>query len=129
MNRITNCLFQLLWGATILVSCGCLSRVAETNGYSSGSYKTVLTNDMNDLSKATVQALEDLNIPVQTQFNGEFIGVINALTAGDVDVTIELNRLTEGSTQITIRVGRFGDRQRTMKIFRRIRDLLETATR
>ncbi len=97
---------------------------ASAYGYVRGAYTSAEDATINETWNATVNALKELKIPIQSKNKDGLIAVVNAVTADDKNVKITLSRVSSDTTSIKIRIGVFGDKMRTRQLLDTIREHL-----
>jgi len=75
---------------------------------------------------ATLKALEQLQLTVESKNLDAAGGVLNVKRADGTDVKIHLKRLTDFSTRIRVWVGRMGNKTKSVLIHDAIRNALST---
>jgi hypothetical protein len=74
--------------------------------------------------EATIKAVEELKLTVESQKHDGLSGVIKGKTADDKSFEINLKRLDENSTEVGVRIGTFGDRAKSEAIQEKINSKL-----
>ena len=93
---------------------------AGTYYYVKGDLKRNYEAPMDKTWEATVKAVEELKLTVESQKHDGLSGVITGKTADEKGFEINLKRLGENSTEVGIRIGRFGDRVKSEAIHDKI---------
>ena len=73
---------------------------------------------------ATIKALEELKINVESQNHDALTGVIKGKMADEKSFEINLKRVGDNLTEVGVRIGTFGDRGRSETIHNKIHSLL-----
>ena len=92
--------------------------------YVKGDLKRTYDAPLDKTLDATVQALNELQMNVDSKQHDAFSGVIKGTLADGKSYTVNLKRLAENSTEVGIRIGTFGDRERSEAIHSKILSLL-----
>ena len=92
--------------------------------YVKGDLKRNYEAPLDKTMAATVQALEDLQMGVDSKQSDAFAGVIKGKMGDGKGYTINLKRLGENSTEVGVRIGTFGDRAKSEAIHDKILSLL-----
>jgi hypothetical protein len=93
---------------------------AGTYYYVKGDLKRNYEAPMDKTWEATVKAVEELKLTVESQKHDGLSGVITGKTADEKGFEINLKRLGENSTEVGIRIGTFGDRAKSEAIHDKI---------
>jgi hypothetical protein len=118
MIKRQELLLVLLLAVCPLVLTGCLAAAAVggaaaagagTVAYIKGELKATEEASMDKTWKATVGAVDELNFLVINKIKDAVSAELEAKTADNKTVKIELKRVTENLTDISIRIGTFGD--------------------
>lgn len=109
----TGCAAALLVGAVGGAAVG-------TAAYVNGEHSQVYSTSLDRTWTATLAALEDMNIRVESSTKDGVGGTIDAERADGKDVTIEEEAQEGGHTEVRIRIGTFGDRAASEAIQERI---------
>ena len=89
---------------------------AGTYYYVKGDLKRTYEAPMDKTWEATIKAVEELKLTVESQKHDGLSGVIKGKTADDKSFEINLKRLAENSTELGVRIGTFGDRAKSEAI-------------
>jgi hypothetical protein len=89
---------------------------AGTYAYIKGDLKRNYEAPMDKAWAATVSAVEEMKLTIESKQHDAFSGIIKGKMADGKSFAINLKRLSESSTEIGIRIGTFGDRQRSQAI-------------
>jgi len=93
---------------------------AGTYAYVKGDLKRNYEAPIDKAWEATVKAVEELKITIESQQHDAFSGIIKGKMADGKSLEINLKRLGETSTEIGIRIGTFGDSQKSEAIHDKI---------
>lgn len=118
-----GCLLIALGGCSrqLLLFTGAVAAAgAGTYAYVKGDLKRNYEAPMARAWTATVKAVEELKLPVESQQHDAFSGSLKGKMADGKSFAINLKRLAESSTEIGIRIGAFGDRDRSEAIHNKI---------
>jgi hypothetical protein len=112
---LSGCSRQLLilGGAAAAVGAG-------TYAYIKGDLKRNYEAPIDKAWEATLKAVEELKLKVESKQNDAFSGVIKGKMADGKSFAINLKKLTETSTEIGVRIDAFGDRQKSETIHDKI---------
>ncbi len=88
--------------------------------YVKGDLKRNYNAPLDKTLDATVQALEELKMNVESKQQDAFNGVIKGTLADGKGFTVNLKRLAENSTEVGVRIGTFGDRTKSEAIHDKI---------
>lgn len=111
-------LIVLLLAVSPFILTGCLAAAAVggaaaagagTVAYIKGELKATEEATLDKTWEATVAAIDELEFIVINKIKDEVSAQLEAKTADNKTVKIELKRVTENLTDISIRVGTFGD--------------------
>jgi hypothetical protein len=103
----------VLGGAAAAVGVG-------TYAYIKGDLKRNYEAPIDKAWEATVKAVEELKMTIESKQHDAFSGIIKGKMADGKGFAINLKRLGETSTEIGIRIGTFGDRQKSEAIHDKI---------
>ena len=92
--------------------------------YVKGDLKRTYEAPMDKTWEATIKAVEELKLTVESQKHDGLSGVIKGKTADDKSFEINLKRLAENSTEVGVRIGTFGDRTKSEAIHDKIQSHL-----
>jgi hypothetical protein len=92
--------------------------------YVKGDLKRNYEAPMEKTWQATVKAVEELKLSVESKQNDAFGGVIKGKMADGKGFTINVKRLGENTTEVGVRIGTFGDREKSEAIHDKILSLL-----
>jgi hypothetical protein len=70
--------------------------------------------------QATLQAVEELNLSIESKEHDAFYGKIKGTMADGTDFKIELKRESENLTNVGVRIGAFGDKTKSEAIHDKI---------
>lgn len=93
---------------------------AGTYAYIKGDLKRNYEAPIDKAWEATLKAVEELKLKVESKQNDAFSGVIKGNMADGKSFAINLKKLTETSTEIGVRIDAFGDRQKSETIHDKI---------
>jgi hypothetical protein len=93
---------------------------AGTYAYVKGDLKGYYEAPMAKAWAATIKAVEEMKLKIESKQHDAFSGVIKGKMADDTSFTIRLKRLAETSTEIGVRIGTFGDKQKSKAIHDKI---------
>ena len=92
---------------------------------STGGYHTVnLGEDLDDVFKATVKGLADLDIKVNDKRSDKLTGLVSGSLADGKKYKVQLEQLT-GAVCVKLYIGDFGSNQRVQQIFHAIGERLK----
>ena len=128
MLRERVCLALLLVGIAISAG-GCMvvavgAGAVGTVAYLKGDLEAVEAANLNTVHKATLKALDELELRVTRQSKDVLSAEIIARDAADQKVTIKLKATTENTTKLSIRIGFFGSETKSRFIYQKIHDNL-----
>ena len=127
MKRKIAALTLLLLGL-LVVGAGCLAVAAGagagTYAFVKGDLETVEKENVAQVYNAALQALEDLQIPVQNQQQDDLVALIEGRTAEDKKVTIKIEATENNLSKLSIRIGTFGDSDKSKIIYDKIKEYL-----
>ncbi len=92
--------------------------------YIKGDLKRNYNAPLDKTMDATVRALQELQMGVDSKQHDAFGGVIKGKLADGKGYTVNLKRLAENSTEVGVRIGTFGDRTKSEAIHDKILSLL-----
>lgn len=128
-------LLVALLGIIPLINNGCVAAAvggaagvaagAGTVAYIKGELKATEAYDVPTVWKATVRAVDELQLVVTDKYSDETAGKLEAITADNKKVRISLKRVGDNITEITIRVGTFGDEKISRFILSKIQKNLK----
>ncbi len=116
--------------AAVLASMGCAGLlVGATAGagsaiYAKGNLETRLQADINRSWEATVTAVRGIGFEIEKRNMDQTSAKLEARTADEKTVTIDLESKGNEETKIWIRVGVFGDEDRSRRILDKIKSRL-----
>ena len=117
----------LLLGPMVLLG-GCVIAAvgagAGTVAYVRGDLEAAEPKELGDVYKATVKAVEELELNVIEKNKDAMTATFIMRDAEDKKIRIKLNSTAEGTTKISIRVGWFGDETKSRFIYEKIQDKL-----
>ena len=93
---------------------------AGTYAYIKGDLKRTYESPMARAWNATVKAVEEMKLTIESKQHDAFSGIIKGKMADGKRLEINLKRLSESTTEIGIRIGTFGDRQKSETIHEKI---------
>ena len=93
---------------------------AGTYAYIKGDLKRNYEAPIDKAREATVKAVEELKLTIESKQHDAFSGIIKGKMADGKSFAINLKRLGETSTEIGIRIDTFGDRQKSEAIHDKI---------
>ena len=104
---------------------GCSSTVGD--GQSVGTYSyvqrelnTTYARSIGEVFEAAKQAMEDLQIKVNSASQDALGGRIDATDASGDEITITLEATGGQTTEVSIQVGTLGNKNKTLRIYRQI---------
>jgi len=112
----------LLAGGCMVVAVG--AGAAGTVAYLKGDLEAVEAANLDTVYKATLKALDELELRVTRKPKDLLSAEIIARDAADQKVTIKLKATTENTTKLSIRIGFFGSETKSRFIYQKIRDNL-----
>ncbi len=95
---------------------------AGTVAYLKGDLEAVEAANLQTVYKATLKALDELELCVTRQSKDVLSAEIIARDAADQKVTINLKATTENTTKLSIRIGFFGSETKSRFIYQKIHD-------
>jgi hypothetical protein len=118
-------LVLLLSGAAVLAQ-GCVvaavgAGAAGTVAYVRGDLETVETAGLDALYKASLEALDELELAVVQKAKDAMTAEIISRDAEDKKIRIKLKSTAEGMTELSIRIGMFGDETKSRLIYEAIK--------
>lgn len=121
-------LLFLLSGAAILTQ-GCEvaavgAGAAGAVAYVRGDLQTVETAELEALYKASLEALDELELAVIQKAKDAMTAEITSRDAEDKKIRIKLKSTAEGTTELSIRIGMFGDETKSRLIYEAIKQEL-----
>jgi hypothetical protein len=119
----------LLVGTVGLVG-GCMvaavgAGAAGTVAYVRGDLEAVESKELDTVYKATLKAVDELELNVTKETKDSLSAVIVARDAQDKKITIKLGATTEDTTKLSIRVGLFGSETKSRLIYQKIHENLQ----
>lgn len=93
---------------------------AGTYAYIKGDLKRNYEAPIDKAWEASVKAVEELKMTIESKQHDAFSGIIKGKMADGKSFAINLKRLGENLTEIGIRIGTFGDRQKSEAIHDKI---------
>ncbi len=120
---LLGCLLIALGGCSrqmLILGGAAAAAGAGTYAYIKGDLKRTYEAPMDKAWAATVKAVEEMKLTIESRQHDAFSGTIKGKMADDKSFAINLKRLAESSTEIGIRIGTFGDRQRAEAIHEKI---------
>ena len=129
MRKEEILLIVLLVGSTVAVG-GCVvaavgAGAAGTVAYLKGDLEAIESNKLDEVHKATLKALEELELKVTQDSKDTLSATVVARDAQDKKVTIRLSATAEQTTKLSIRVGVFGSEPKSRLIYQKIHDHLQ----
>jgi len=112
----------VLTGGCMLVAVG--AGAAGTVAYLKGDLEAVEAANLDTVYKATLKALDELELRVTKRSKDLLSAEIIARDAADQKVTIKLKPATENTTKLSIRIGVFGSETKSRFIYQKIHDHL-----
>ncbi len=118
-------LLLLLSSAAVLAQ-GCVvaavgAGAAGTVAYVRGDLETVETAGLDALYKASLEALDELELAVIQKAKDAMTAEIMSRDAEDKKIRIKLKSTAEGMTKLSIRIGMFGDETKSRLIYETIK--------
>ncbi|MHC4068250.1 MAG: DUF3568 family protein [Planctomycetota bacterium] len=118
-------LVLLLSGLAVLAQ-GCVvaavgAGAAGTVAYVRGDLETVETAGLETLYKASLEALDELELAVVQKAKDAMTAEIISRDAEDKKIRIKLKSTAEGMTELSIRIGMFGDETKSRLIYEAIK--------
>ena len=95
---------------------------AGTVAYLKGDLEAVEAANLQTVYKATLKALDELELRVTKKSKDLLSAEIIARDAADQKVTINLKATTENTTKLSIRIGFFGSETKSRFIYQKIHD-------
>jgi len=115
----------------MLAMCGCgRPNLIGTDAavYSQGKLYAVSGQDLNSVYKATVAALQQLEIEVAETAKDVFYAKVVGKVADGKTVTIRLEPGADDITELRIKAGMFGNEERSRVIYKKIQQNLGTGS-
>lgn len=112
----------VLAGGCVVVAVG--AGAAGTVAYLKGDLEAVEAADLVTVYKATLKALDQLELRVISRSKDLLSAEIIARDAADQKVTIKLKATTENTTKLSVRIGFFGSETKSRFIYQKIHDNL-----
>jgi len=109
-------------GGCMVVAVG--AGAAGTVAYLKGDLEAVEASNLDTVYKATLKALDELELRVISKSKDLLSAEIIARDAADQKVTIKLKATTENTTKLSIRIGFFGSETKSRFIYQKIHDNL-----
>jgi hypothetical protein len=128
MRKQQLILVSMLIGTAVMVQ-GCIiaavgAGAAGTIAYVKGDLESVQSYNIDTVYQATLDAMNDLDLPVLSKTKDALTAEVVARDAQDKKVTIKLKAATEETTKLSIRIGTFGDKTKSQLIYDKIRENL-----
>jgi len=117
------CLLVFLTGCSkkwIVLGAAAAAAGAGTYAYIKGELTRNYEAPIDKAWEATVKAVEELKIAIESKQHDAFSGIIKGKMADGKSLEINLKKLGETSTEIGIRIGTFGDSQKSEVIHNKI---------
>lgn len=95
---------------------------AGTVAYLKGDLEAIEAANLQTVYKATLKALDELELRVTKKSKDLLSAEIIARDAADQKVTINLKATTENTTKLSIRIGFFGSETKSRFIYQKIHD-------
>lgn len=119
----------LLLSVVAVLSQGCVvaavgAGAAGTVAYVRGDLQTVETAGLDALYKASLEALDELELAVIQKAKDAMTAEIISRDAEDKKIRIKLKSTAEGTTELSIRIGMFGDETKSRLIYEAIKKQL-----
>jgi len=112
---LSGCSRQLLLFGGAAAAAG-----AGTYAYVKGDLKRNYEAPIDKAWTATLKAVEELKLKIESKQHDAFTGIVKGKMADDTGFAINLKRLAETSTEIGVRIGTFGDKQKSEAIHSKI---------
>ena len=112
----------LLLSCVAVLAQGCVvaavgAGAAGTVAYVRGDLETVETAGLDALYKASLEALDELELAVVQKAKDAMTAEIISRDAEDKKIRIKLKSTAEGMTELSIRIGMFGDETKSRLIY------------
>jgi len=123
---LRGAIYALLTALTVMTS-GCFLVVAGAAAggagvaYAEGKLTVHFANRYEDVVHASDQAIAQLQFLKVGEEKDALKATLEARTADDKKVTIEVDRVSDSLTKVEIRIGTFGDKSVSMAIYDRIK--------
>jgi hypothetical protein len=114
----------LIEGCTVAVV-GAAAAAGGTVAYVRGDLEAVELRDIGTVYRATLKAVDELELNVTRRTKDVLSAVIVAHDAQDKKITIKLSSTTEKTTKLSIRIGLFGNETKSRLIYQKIRENLQ----
>ena len=111
----------------VLVLCGCSAPTligTDAAVYSNGKLYAVSSQDLDNTYAAATAALEQLEIEVTDTAKDVFYAKVVGKVADGHTIVIRMEPGAENGTKLRIRAGRFGNKERSQVIYKKIKENL-----
>ncbi len=118
-------LLRMLLGGAMVGAQGCMvaavgAAAAGTVAYVRGDLQATDNAPLDKVYKASLAAMEELEIPVISKSKDALSAMITGRDAADKKITISLKASTEDTTELSIRIGLFGSETKSRLIYQKI---------
>jgi hypothetical protein len=108
----------------IVAAVGVGAAAAAGVGYVKGDLQAVLDEDIDRVYHASINALEELELPITGRDKTALDAKLISRNSSDKKIQIKLKRTEENYTEISIRIGTFGDEAQSRSIYDKIKSHL-----
>lgn len=108
----------------IIAAIGAGAAAAAGVGYAKGDLQAVLEEDIDRVYHASLNALDDLDLPITGRDKTALDAKIISCNSSDKKIEVKLKRTEANHTKISIRIGTFGDETQSRTIYDRIKTYL-----
>ena len=122
-------IISALLAALALTISGCVVAVVGAGaaagvGYIRGDLEATLEDDVEDVYKASLRALNELDLAVISKQQDALGAKIVSRNSEDKKIQVKLKQTEGGITKLTIRIGVFGDETQSRLIYDKIKENL-----
>ena len=115
-------IFSVLTGLTLVIfSCQPTILSSDAGVYQNGQLYAVASQDLTSAYKATLKALEQLELKPTENIKDVFSAKVVAKGADGKVITVKIKPGVDDRTDFTIKVGMFGDKHRSHVIYEQIK--------
>jgi hypothetical protein len=132
--QIQRLVLTLTLCALLIITSGCAVLIAGAAGagagvgiyrYIEGDLKRDYMGSLPTVWNATLEALEDLNIPTNIEQEDESGGLIKGIMHDGTKVSVRLKMISDNQIEVGVRVGLFGDREYSELVQKKITSRFE----
>ncbi len=113
------CILTLAVSGCMLAAVG--ASAAGTVAYLKGNLEAVFDEDITKVYNASLETMDELQIPVIQKQKDQLAAKIVARNAQDKKITLKMSRTESGLTKLSIRFGLFGNQSQSQFIYDRIK--------